>query len=86
MPDTKQPLIKGSEAHLAKQRAMANPLLGAIPPDMPHNVLLEALLTVYIGVAQEHPCCTLSASHALALAHVHLQAAALLRPASAHVH
>ena len=61
MPHTPQPLVKGSEAHVAKQRAMANLLLGAIPPDMPHSVLLEALLSVYIVVAEKHPCCTGSA-------------------------
>lgn len=72
--------------HAAKARAMAQLLLGAIPPEMPHGALLEALLRVYIVVAETHPCCTLTASHATAQASQRLAAAALDRPAGTPIH
>lgn len=74
------------EAHIAKFEAMCKFLLGAIPPEMPHGVLLEALLGVYIVVAETHPCCTLTASHATAQASQRLAAAAIVRPAGTPVH
>lgn len=52
----------------------------------PHSVLLEALLTLYIVVAEHRGCCLHSAGHALLVACDRLTLAAQGRPADAPVH
>lgn len=74
------------EDYIAKTRAMTQLLLGAIPQEMPHNALLEALLMVYISVAETHPCCTQGAAQAMSKASIRLLQAELQRPTGVPVH
>lgn len=54
-----------------------------------HNLLLEALITAFVAVAEKHSCCTQMAAYAAALATERLQTtidAAAARPQGAPVH
>lgn len=76
-----QDLAQRKEQGLALSRKLSEAADGA-----PHTLLLEALLTLYIVVAEHHVCCTRSASLALLIAHQRLAQAAQDRPADAPVH
>ena len=56
-----------------------------------HNLLLEALITAFVAVAEKHSCCTQMAAYAAALATERLQtiadaSAAAARPQGAPLH
>lgn len=84
MPDTTTP--KSREAYMAQRRQIGHLMLEVITPDMPHAIILDALLDCFIVVAEAHPCCTLKASAALLNVSGRLQAKALDRPAGSPVH
>lgn len=52
----------------------------------PHAVALEALLALFISMAERHPCCTAGAALACGKAADHLSALALCRPGGANLH
>lgn len=74
------------EDRLRRWRETTNALMAAAPPDTPHDVLLEALLSFYIAVAERHACCTATAADATWLAHRRLVQTATQRPPGAAVH
>lgn len=53
-----------------------------------HNLLLEALITAFVAVAEKHSCCTQMAAYAAALATERLQTTidAAARPQGAPIH
>lgn len=52
----------------------------------PHTQAMEALLTLFISMAERHPCCTAGAALACGKAADHLSALALRRPGGANLH
>ena len=79
-----------SPQDLAQRKAQVLDLsrkLSAAADGVPHTVLLESLLTLYIVAAEHHGCCTSNASAALLVALQRLAAlAAQGRPADAPMH
>lgn len=52
----------------------------------PHGQTLEALLALFISMAERHPCCTAGAAIACFKAGEHLSALAIQRPGGVNLH
>ena len=70
----------------AQLLAVSQQVMLSLPENVPHVMLLEALMICYVCMAETYPCCTEVAGKAAWAAAQRLEKAASGRPANAPVH
>ena len=75
--------LKDHQAHMI---AISNQVLQSLPQNVPHEMLIEALINCFLCMAEAYPCCTAIASKAAWAVAQRLEKAASGRPANAPVH
>ena len=58
---TEQALTDDHRAHIKSVRALTHQLVEATAGAASHRLILEALMTTYVAVAESHPCCAAEA-------------------------